>query len=94
MKYSGYMTRALRARDRRYESVLVKLGYGAPQEAVVAPPAPAVMPPVVEPKVDLVKEPEEDIEALRAAYEAKAGEPADKRWGATRIKIALAAFEG
>jgi hypothetical protein len=83
MKFSGYMTRALRARDRRYESVLTKLGYGAPADAEVVKPAP-----------EPVKAPEEDIEALRAAYEAKAGEPADKRWGAARIKSELAAIEG
>ena len=37
MKFSGYMTRAMAARDRRYATILGKLGYTASVETVSAP---------------------------------------------------------
>lgn len=77
----SYMTRALKARDPRFARILSKLGYSAP---IVA---------VVEPALEHDRD-EPDIEGLRQEYEDLAGEPADKRWGAARLKSELAAIEG
>lgn len=95
MKQRGYLTRALKANDPRFARILGKMGYAtavvapAVSETPVAQPAPTVEPVTVDAAasttatVDASKD--DDLEALRAAYKAKTGEDADKRWGAARL---------
>lgn len=75
MKRSSYMTRALKAHDPRFKRVLGKLGYGR-SDLVADDPA---------------KRPaEEDLPALRLAYEAKAGKKAYHGWDADVLRAKIA----
>jgi hypothetical protein len=39
-----------------------------------------------------VLDPADDLDVLRTEYEMRAGKPADKRWGATRLKTEIEAL--
>lgn len=72
----SYMTRALKAKDRRYAAVLAKLGYGNPPPVEPAPegvPVPAT-------------EPVEDLAELRAEYERAVGRRPFMGWDAATIR--------
>lgn len=72
---SGYMTRALRSRDPRYARVLRKMGYAEP-EVAVAEPAPS---------------PEDEMRALREAYEEALGKRPFMGWDAETLREKIAA---
>lgn len=90
MKRSGYMTRAIKARDPRFARVLDRLGYertdlvasdpldhdGDGRKGEAKTPAP------------------DDIASLREAYEAKIGKRPFMGWDAKTLKTKIAEAEG
>jgi hypothetical protein len=101
MKSQGYMTRALQSRDRRYVTVLEKLGYRRPVVFSVdwAEPAAAVAardlltPTTAAP--DTADEPQpagqDDLAALRADYERVLGKKPFHGWDAAALREKIAA---
>lgn len=79
MKRSGYMTRAMKARDPRYARVLGRLGYErtdmVPQDDVKTPPG-------------------GDLAALRKEYEAKVGKRPFMGWDADTLRAKITEAEG
>lgn len=84
MKSQSYMTRALRARDPRYATILGKLGY---DRADVRPAAPL---PMSEARHDSV----EEMKALRTEYQKLVGRRAFNGWDADTIRTKVAEAKG
>lgn len=78
MKSQSYMTRALRARDPRYATILGRLGYDrTDMRAATAPKA----------KPD-------DLKALRDEYQDKVGKRPYHGWDAATLKAKIAEAKG
>lgn len=85
MKSQSYMTRALRARDPRYATILGKLGYERTDMQAVEPPTKRSTAPKAKP---------DDLKALRDEYQAKVGKRAYHGWDATTLKAKIAEAKG
>lgn len=79
MKTSSYMTRALQSRDRRFATVLRKLGHAAPEVAQAEPEAPESHAPV------------DELAVLRAEYSEAAGKRPFHGWDADTLREKIAA---
>lgn len=85
MKQSSYMTRAMRARDPRYATILGKLGYErTDMQAVQAKPKRKASPM---PAAD-------DIKSLRAEYQRLVGKRPFNGWDAATLKTKIAEAKG
>lgn len=81
MKSQSYMTRALQARDRRFATILGKLGYGRTDMQAAHAKRPA------KPKGD-------DMKDLRAQYQAVVGKRPFNGWDAPTLKAKIAEAKG
>lgn len=81
MKSQSYMDRAMKSRDPRFARILGKMGYGRRDMAVEdQKPAPP-------PSAD------DDLVALRAAYQAKVGKRPFMGWDADTLRAKMAEAE-
>lgn len=90
MKRSGYMTRAMKARDPRYARVLGRLGYER-SDLVAADPLDHDEDGR---KGGSKKQTGDDISALRGEYEAKVGKRPFMGWDADTLRAKITEAEG
>ncbi|UHD44920.1 hypothetical protein LUX29_18120 [Aureimonas altamirensis] len=94
MNKSGYMTRALQARDPRFARVLGRLGYDRRDVVADEAPAPAkrLTPPV--PPARPVDDDDEALAAARAEYADVVGKRAYHGWNVATLRARIAAAKG
>ena len=90
MKRSGYMTRAMKARDPRYARVLGRLGYER-SDLVAADP---IDHDEDGRKGGSKKQTGDDISALRGEYETKVGKRPFMGWDADTLRAKITEAEG
>ena len=100
MKRSGYMTRAMKARDPRFARVLGRLGYE--RTDMVADDGAVAVRPARDPldhdndgrKGGAKKQTGDDLAGLRKEYEAKVGKRPFMGWDAATLTAKITEAEG
>jgi hypothetical protein len=90
MKSSSYMTRALQSRDRRYATVLGKLGYVSPLNASEAGPDPLDSENAVRKGGSKRPSVADELAVLRAEYKRITGRRPFNGWDAAELTAKLA----